>query len=88
MSAPYKPRVERKFVGGYRPRIDAAEKAHGRATYADDLTSRRHFPICSTPRSCEAPIRARGSSASTPAKPRRWRASKRSSPTAIRRSRA
>ena len=33
MSAPYKPRVARRFIGGYRPRIDAAEKAHGRAPY-------------------------------------------------------
>ena len=36
MSAAYKPRVARQFVGGYRPRIDAVEKAHGRAPYADD----------------------------------------------------
>lgn len=44
MSTPYKPRVERKFIGGYRPRIDAAEKAHGRAPYADDMISERHYP--------------------------------------------
>ncbi len=44
MSLPYEPRVERKFVGGYRPRIDATEKARGKAIYADDLTSRRRFP--------------------------------------------
>ena len=44
MSAPYKPRVERRFVGGYRPRIDAVEKARGKATYADDLTSAQRFP--------------------------------------------
>lgn len=44
MSAPYKPRVERRFIGGYRPRIDAAEKAHGRAPYADDMISERAYP--------------------------------------------
>ena len=27
MSAPYKPRVARRFIGGYRPRIDAAVRA-------------------------------------------------------------
>jgi CO/xanthine dehydrogenase Mo-binding subunit len=44
MNAPYKPRTVRKFVGGYRPRIDGLEKASGRALYADDLTLRRRFP--------------------------------------------
>lgn len=44
MSAPYKPRVARRFIGGYRPRIDAAEKAHGRAPYADDMISERNYP--------------------------------------------
>jgi xanthine dehydrogenase molybdenum-binding subunit len=44
MSATYKPRVPRKFVGGYRPRIDADEKAHGRAPYADDMISERTYP--------------------------------------------
>ncbi len=44
MSAPYKPRVPRQFVGGYRPRIDAVEKAHGRAPYADDEISERNYP--------------------------------------------
>jgi xanthine dehydrogenase molybdenum-binding subunit len=44
MSAIYKPRVPRKFVGGYRPRIDAGEKAHGRAPYADDMISERAYP--------------------------------------------
>jgi xanthine dehydrogenase molybdenum-binding subunit len=44
MSAPYKPRVARYFVGGYRPRIDAVEKAHGRAPYADDAIAERYYP--------------------------------------------
>ena len=44
MSVPYKPRVPRQFVGGYRPRIDAVEKAHGRAPYADDEISERNYP--------------------------------------------
>jgi xanthine dehydrogenase molybdenum-binding subunit len=44
MSAPYKPRVARQFIGGYRPRIDAVEKAHGRAPYADDEVSERKYP--------------------------------------------
>jgi len=44
MSASYKPRVPRKYVGGYRPRIDADEKAHGRAPYADDMISERTYP--------------------------------------------
>lgn len=44
MSTPYKPRVPRKFIGGYRPRIDGMEKAAGRARYADDLASEGAFP--------------------------------------------
>jgi CO/xanthine dehydrogenase Mo-binding subunit len=40
----YKPRVPRKFVGGYRPKIDGAEKASGRAQYADDMTLKSRFP--------------------------------------------
>ena len=44
MSASFKPRVQRRFVGSYRPRIDADEKAHGRAPYADDMISERTYP--------------------------------------------
>jgi len=44
MSTAYNPRVPRQFVGGYRPRIDAVEKAHGRAPYADDEISERNYP--------------------------------------------
>ena len=44
MSAPYQPRVPRRFVGSYRPRIDAVEKAHGSAPYADDEIAERNYP--------------------------------------------
>jgi xanthine dehydrogenase molybdenum-binding subunit len=44
MSTPYKPRVRRRFVGGYQPRIDAPEKAQGRAPFADDIISERNYP--------------------------------------------
>lgn len=44
MKQPYKPRSDRKFVGGYRPRIDAWEKARGKVQYADDITLMSRFP--------------------------------------------
>ena len=44
MNTPYKPRIQRRFIGGYQPRIDAFEKAQGRAPYADDITSERNYP--------------------------------------------
>jgi Aerobic-type carbon monoxide dehydrogenase, large subunit CoxL/CutL homologs len=44
MTTPYKPRVQRKFIGGYQPRIDAVEKAQGRAPYADDVITERNYP--------------------------------------------
>ena len=44
MNAPYQPRVKRRFVGGYQPRIDALEKAQGKAPYADDVISERNYP--------------------------------------------
>jgi xanthine dehydrogenase molybdenum-binding subunit len=44
MKKPYTPRVPRQHVGGYRPRCDGAEKAAGRAIYADDFTSRLRIP--------------------------------------------
>ena len=37
MSAPFEPREPRRYVGTYRPRIDALEKASGRAEYLDDV---------------------------------------------------
>jgi xanthine dehydrogenase molybdenum-binding subunit len=43
MKQPFTPRVSRKHVGGYRPRIDGQEKASGRARYADDLTRAANF---------------------------------------------
>ena len=44
MSDTYKPRKPRRFIGGYRPRIDGLEKAQGRAEYADDLLNERNHP--------------------------------------------
>ena len=44
MKQPYKPRLNRKFIGGYRPRIDGWEKASGQADYADDIASGLRFP--------------------------------------------
>jgi CO/xanthine dehydrogenase Mo-binding subunit len=44
MREPFTPRQPRRFVGGYRPRIDGWEKASGRALYADDVTTRVRFP--------------------------------------------
>ena len=44
MNERFTQRVPRKFVGGYRPKIDGAEKASGRARYADDLTIKQSFP--------------------------------------------
>lgn len=41
---PYTPRVARKFIGAYRPRIDALEKASGKVLFADDLTLKSRFP--------------------------------------------
>jgi CO/xanthine dehydrogenase Mo-binding subunit len=44
MTEPFKPRLARKYVGTYRPKIDGLEKASGRAKYADDLTIESRFP--------------------------------------------
>lgn len=44
MREPFKAREERAFIGKYRPKIDAPDKASGRALYADDLTTARRFP--------------------------------------------
>jgi len=44
MSAPFTPRVERKFIGKYRPKIDGREKAAGKAVYADDLSLKSRMP--------------------------------------------
>jgi CO/xanthine dehydrogenase Mo-binding subunit len=44
MNTGFKPRVPRKFVGQYRPRIDGPDKASGKALYADDMTIGKRFP--------------------------------------------
>src|SRR5512133_963522 len=44
MTIPYKPRVKRKFIGGYQPRIDGQEKAQGKPLYADDIITERNYP--------------------------------------------
>ena len=44
MKQPYTPRSNRKFIGGYRPRIDGWEKASGKVLYADDITIQSRFP--------------------------------------------
>ena len=40
----FKPRVSRKYIGTYRPRIDGWEKASGRTEFVDDIASKRCFP--------------------------------------------
>ena len=44
MTYTFKPRVARKYVGAYRPKIDGLEKASGKAKYVDDLTIESRFP--------------------------------------------
>ncbi|MBI5622850.1 MAG: xanthine dehydrogenase family protein molybdopterin-binding subunit [Elusimicrobia bacterium] len=44
MSKPFTPRVARRFIGKYQPRLDALEKARGRAVYADDFANKTRFP--------------------------------------------
>lgn len=44
MKKPYKQRSNRKFIGGYRPKIDGWEKASGNVKYADDITIQSRFP--------------------------------------------
>lgn len=40
----YKPRVPRKFIGGYRPRVDGLAKASGKAEFVDDIALQIRFP--------------------------------------------
>jgi xanthine dehydrogenase molybdenum-binding subunit len=40
MKKPFTPRVPRRHIGKYHPRIDAVEKATGKAKYADDLAAK------------------------------------------------
>lgn len=44
MNKQFKPRVERKFIGKYRPRLDAVEKASGQVKFVDDITLKANFP--------------------------------------------
>jgi xanthine dehydrogenase molybdenum-binding subunit len=44
MRKPYQPRLPRRHIGGYRPRIDGWDKASGNAIYADDLSSKFRVP--------------------------------------------
>jgi len=44
MKPAYTPRVQRNYVGQYRPRIDGIEKASGRAKYAGDLMVKCRVP--------------------------------------------
>ncbi len=44
MREAFKPRVARKYVGAYQPRVDGREKAAGRAEYLDDIASKNRFP--------------------------------------------
>ena len=44
MKQGYKQRTDRKFIGGYRPRIDGLEKASGKVKFADDITLKSNYP--------------------------------------------
>ncbi|MDD5590717.1 MAG: xanthine dehydrogenase family protein molybdopterin-binding subunit [Dehalococcoidales bacterium] len=44
MNKGFKPRVVRKYIGTYRPKIEGREKASGKTSYIDDITLRSRFP--------------------------------------------
>ncbi len=44
MTAPFVPREPHRYVGTYRPRVDALEKASGRAEYLDDVALGAKLP--------------------------------------------
>ena len=44
MKQNFKPRVERKFIGTYRAKIDGWAKASGKADYLDDIAIGNRFP--------------------------------------------
>ncbi len=44
MKQSFKPRIKRKFIGTYRPKIDGWAKAAGRAEYLDDIATGNRFP--------------------------------------------
>ena len=71
MSA-FVPREPRRYVGTYRPRIDALEKASGRAEYLDDVALGVKLPGMLHAQGAAQPVPARAHpAASTPAGPRR-----------------
>ena len=55
MKPPYEPRVARTYIGQYRPRIDAFDKASGRALYVDDLTTKARMPALCYARTLHSP---------------------------------
>jgi xanthine dehydrogenase molybdenum-binding subunit len=55
MSRPYQPRVRRKHVGTYRPRIDGLLKASGKAQYAADLMAECRVPAVLFARALQSP---------------------------------
>jgi len=63
MKTPFTQRTPRTHVGQYRPRIDALEKATGKARYADDLFAKLRIPdlaYCKVLRSPHPHARIRG----------------------------
>lgn len=40
----FKSRIERKYIGKYRSKIEALNKASGRTKYIEDITLKRNFP--------------------------------------------
>ena len=40
----FQPRIQREYIGTYRPRIDGLKKAAGRAVFTDDMTLKRKYP--------------------------------------------
>ncbi|MBN2403470.1 MAG: xanthine dehydrogenase family protein molybdopterin-binding subunit [Spirochaetes bacterium] len=44
MNKGFKPRVGRKYIGSYRPRMDGLEKASGETEYIDDIALKNKFP--------------------------------------------
>ncbi len=52
MKQPFTPRADsnRKFVGGYRPKIEAWDKASGKVKYVDDITLASNFQTCCMPK--------------------------------------
>lgn len=51
----YKPREEKKYLGTYRPKIDAKEKTLGKTQFFDDITLKGKFPGMLHARILESP---------------------------------